>query len=125
MDVSVKKLDDDSYEVKIGEKTITLPAGSTMRTIGNDEGIEYGLGGKFIQFIQGGDVFVVDGETTDVIAPDEDGVDIAEKFALAWGSADTEGGRRRSRLNRKAKRTKRNRRNLKRSKLRKLTTRRR
>ena len=125
MDVSVKKLKDGSYEVKIGEKTIGLPAGSTMHTVGEEEGIEYGVPGKSIQFIQGGDVVVLDGEKEDTIATDEEGTDVSEKFAIAWGDPETEGGRRRSRLNRKAKRTKRNRRNLKRSKLRKLTTRRR
>lgn len=128
--VTVTQKRDGSYEVKIGTKTITLPANSITKNVedenGVNYGIEYGVPGKSsIKLIQGGDVIVVENGEEEKIAEEADGLDISENLALAWGDPEKEGGRRRSRLNRKAQRTKRNGRKLKRSKLRKLTTRRR
>lgn len=131
MDVSVTKLDDDSYEVKIGEKRITLPKGSSFKEETTEEGQTGTIGTETahlaidpyensILYVTGdGEEVILSGDDEDEKAHTERGSIISDLYTK-WKAA--KGG---SRLNRKARRTKRNRRNLKRSKLRKLTTRRR
>jgi transposase len=129
MDVSVTNLGDDGYEVKIGEKRITLPKESKASDEPNAYTM-YGTADKYIRVDVGSNaMYLIENGNEDEIVPDDDEhyderEAIAGELSEKWSKAITKvkGG---SRLNRKAKRTKRNRRNLKRSKLRKLTTRRR
>jgi hypothetical protein len=141
MDVSVTNLGDDGYEVKIGEKTVMLPKGSSFKE-GNPraktgQNAKIGTGTIYLEIepYRYSMLYINNGNKEVILSDDDDDEDDIENaidergqvyldLKEAWDVANKppKGS---SRLNRKAKRTKRNSRNLKRSKLRKLTTRRR
>jgi len=89
MDVSVKKTSTE-YEVIIKGETISLPTDSKMTESRRDASIRYGTPNKYLEFIQGGEVVLVNMGQRRILAEDEEGVDIAEQFAVAWSDPEEE-----------------------------------
>jgi hypothetical protein len=89
MDVSVKKTS-TGYEVTIKGEAISLPADSKMTESRRDASIRYGTPNKHLEFIQGGEVVLVNMGDRRILAEDDEGVDIAEQFAVAWSDPEEE-----------------------------------
>jgi hypothetical protein len=83
MDDLVKKTKTE-YEVRIKGELITLPLDSKMTENKRTASIRYGTPNKYLEFIQGGEIVLVDMGTRRVLAEDEEGLDISEEFAVAW-----------------------------------------
>ncbi len=72
------------YEVRIKGELITLPLDSKMTENKRTASIRYGTPNKYLEFIQGGEIVLVDMGTRRVLAEDEEGLEISEEFAVAW-----------------------------------------
>jgi hypothetical protein len=131
MEVSVTKTT-TGYDVTIGEKTVTLPLDSEMKTL-KKRGIKIGVTGNWLEidtYANEIDHTTTEGEPAESIlseddADDEEREDIVLKLTAAWTARNEEQDGGRSRVNRKTRRSKGKRGNTKRSKLRKLASRRR
>ncbi len=131
MEVSVTKTT-SGYNVKIGDKTVTLPLDSEMKKLKN-RGIKIGVSGNWLEidtYANEIDHTTAEGDPAQSIlseddANDEQREDIVLKLTAAWSARDEEQDGGRSRVNRKTRRSKGKRGNTKRAKLRNLSSRRR
>ncbi len=130
MEVSITKTD-SGYDIKIGEKKITLPLDSKMTKM--KYGVAIGVPTKRLEIeTYANEIDLVKGkdEPSESILSEDDADDeerdkIVLDLTLAWASRDEEQDGGRSRLNRKTRRSKGKRRNTKRTKFRNLSSRRR
>ena len=87
--MSVKKTS-AGYEVTIKGETISLPPDSKMTESRRDATLRYGTPNKYLEFIQGGEVYLVNMGDRRMLAEEDEGVDISENFTIAWSDPEEE-----------------------------------
>lgn len=90
MSVSVVKTHAGDYRITINGESIVLPAESTMTEDRRKASVRYGTPTKYIELEQGGEVAVVEMGVRRVLADEDEGLEIAEEFSIAWSDPEEE-----------------------------------